>query len=332
MSGIPIYTSSPISPAKTSAITPQTAAHPESISESAAPTAPISTPATTTAAPSSTYPPARPGAALPTPTQAYTPNSTSYSPPAPQPGPVPSPIYQRAPSPRGPIPPPPKAGEKLQPASFYAPGATLNHFNNVQAHPFGQLPSQNQGPQLYPPQMGMPSPAENYRPGQSTTTYNPTNLSLSGGRPGERQGGLLSPPQSGVFAGMQNQGGQAGQNSNPTTPRRSFEHPPGYQQNPHAAEMTPEQRLASGGGGQYFSGQGYNPPYGNVNTPSTAGFSSPGGGIFGGGGSSPSGHGGLLSGGEDESVWGMATGWLKGVGKKAAELEESVWKRVNGEK
>ena len=119
------------------------------------------------------------------------------------------------------------------------------------------------------------------------------------------------------FSGQhQGQGGQAGQNSNPSTPRRSLEHPPGYQQNPYAAEMTSEQRAATNGG--------YIPGYrvGNQ-TPGT-----PGGGVMGGGGS----HGGILGGGGgDESVWGMAAGWLKGVGKKAAEIEESVWKRVNGE-
>jgi len=99
MSGIPIYTASPINASNASGITPQTAAPPSQPNSSA----PVQNLATTTTAPLSTsYPEAEPGAAaMPAPTAAakrYVPVQATPtvrsddSPPAPQPGvfPVPS--------------------------------------------------------------------------------------------------------------------------------------------------------------------------------------------------------------------------------------------------
>ena len=34
--------------------------------------------------------------------------------------------------------------------------------------------------------------------------------------------------------------------------------------------------------------------------------------------------------GEENNVWDAVKGWAAGVGTKAVELEEEVWKRVNG--
>ncbi|KAI0380957.1 hypothetical protein F5Y04DRAFT_88684 [Hypomontagnella monticulosa] len=138
MAPIQVYTDSPIAAAKASGVTPQTA-QPSSASK----------PAATTASPTSpnqaSYPPAQPGAApsLPTPTTA---SSRSYvpphplnqnDPPAPQPGAVPSPSRPTGAN----LPPPPKAGEKLQ--------------------LFQQAP-ENQPPMPYPQQMSIPPPTAPY--------------------------------------------------------------------------------------------------------------------------------------------------------------------------
>jgi len=162
MSGIPVYTQSPINPAKASGITPKTAVAP--VSEDG-PTKPSYAPATTTAIPSSTYPSARPGAvavsSAPAPTgsasQRYSPvhptpttKLPEEGPPAPQPGAFPTPDHNS----KGAFPPPPKAGE---------------HYQLVQ----------QAIPQPYPPQMAIPPPTNVYGaqpPSSSTTTANTSTL------------------------------------------------------------------------------------------------------------------------------------------------------------
>ncbi|KFY46720.1 hypothetical protein V495_02293 [Pseudogymnoascus sp. VKM F-4514 (FW-929)] len=123
MSGIPVYTQSPITAAKADGVTPQTAG-PETSTKSSAP---ASKPATTTAVPSTTSPyapqPGQPAVPAPTgslgpstgPANNYTPSPTTKTadqgPPAPQPGAVPT-APGRA---KSPLPPPPKVGEKYTP-------------------------------------------------------------------------------------------------------------------------------------------------------------------------------------------------------------------------
>lgn len=160
MSGIPVYTESPINAAKASGVTPKTAAP---LSSEEGPTKPSYAPATTTAIPSSTYPSAQPGAAAffsgPAPTgsvsQRYSPvhltPTTAHQPegpPAPQPGAFPTPEQNL----KSALPPPPKAGENFQP-----PPQTM--------------------PQPYPPQMAIPPPTNSYAaqpPSSSTITANTT--------------------------------------------------------------------------------------------------------------------------------------------------------------
>ncbi|TVY22828.1 hypothetical protein LHYA1_G008618 [Lachnellula hyalina] len=122
MSGIPIYTQSPLNaPSKASGVTPQTAAP----NVEASPVAPQYVPATTTSIPTSSYPPARPGAAaFPAPTgtaaQRYAPlqptkttSSEAERPPPPQPGAAPIPSSRNV--------PPPKDGETFRPEQTSAP-------------------------------------------------------------------------------------------------------------------------------------------------------------------------------------------------------------------
>ena len=144
MSGIPVYTQSPINASLASGATPHTAA-PAPAPSSHVSSAPA--PATAAATSISSYPSARPGApAVPAPTgaaQRYAPvqatrtiQSEPEGPPAPQPGAAPIPTS------RSTLPPPPKAGESklfrvFSPGTLGKPSlrchATFLYFNNIQA-------------------------------------------------------------------------------------------------------------------------------------------------------------------------------------------------------
>ncbi len=204
MSGIPVYTQSPIYGAtKPSGTTPQTAAPQAQPS----PSAPNPAPATTTAISGSSYPPAQPGAAaIPAPTaaaQRYTPlqptpttQTQPVGPPAPIPGAVPTPTSRNA------IPPPAKTGETYHPPRQTA---TLTQLTSV--------------PQTYPPQMSILPPTNAIgaqAPSASTSTTNNPSSSYPVALPSGEYG----------------------------APRRSLEHPPGYHQNVYASEQTSERRRA----------------------------------------------------------------------------------------
>ncbi|KAK2630250.1 hypothetical protein QTJ16_001070 [Diplocarpon rosae] len=164
MSGIPVYTSSPIKASKT--------AGPQSLPLAPNPTATKS---------SSRYPPARPGApAIPAPTadaQHYAPlqptptsKTEDKGPPAPQPGALPIPKTV--------VPPPPKAGEPYQPQPTTAPAQ-----------------------QTYPPQMAFIPPivSSGYQPTKSSTSIGnaasgPYPVSLPQAADDPRRGSLEHPP------------------------------------------------------------------------------------------------------------------------------------------
>ena len=193
MSGVPIHTASPINSRRPSAVTPQTAAPGD------AQTAYVPSPTTKGVSPTG-YPPAQPGAAPPAPTgtvplpssptsptkvtrqssvaSAYTP--TSASPPPPQPGaaPVPFPTDARRPS----LPPPPKVGEQVKPASYYTPQ---------------QPPTPTHAPTQYPQQQIPPLPAHQQVGTLSTPlrAQPPASATSSTGIPlGGDPGGLNGPP------------------------------------------------------------------------------------------------------------------------------------------
>ncbi|KAI0847924.1 hypothetical protein F5Y00DRAFT_240089 [Daldinia vernicosa] len=101
MAPIPVYTDSPITAAKASGVTPQTA--PPSSTSKPTPTSSLPTPS------SQAYPSAQPGAVPSLPTATADASQANHDgPPAPQPGAVPVPTGVTNPN----IPPPPKAGEK----------------------------------------------------------------------------------------------------------------------------------------------------------------------------------------------------------------------------
>lgn len=143
MSGIPIHTQSPISPAKASSTT--------SNGETSSDT--------------SNYPSARPGAA-PTPTRAQA-IGLHHDPHPPQPGASPVPLPPTVTS-KPNLPPPPKVGEVPKPPEYYTPGQAT--------------PTKTTQPQPYPPQMTLPSPlASHGQPPASTTStgYSPSFASTA---------------------------------------------------------------------------------------------------------------------------------------------------------
>ncbi|KAH8663513.1 hypothetical protein BGZ60DRAFT_432665 [Tricladium varicosporioides] len=261
MSGIPVYTQSPINAAsKPTAVTPQTAAP---ISQTQDPSyGPKSTEATTTLTSTSTYPSAQPGtSAFPTPTrsasQRYAPlqptpttQGNNEGPPLPQPGAVPTPLS------RSNLPPPPKVGEKYQPA------AAIQSANSI--------------PQPYPPQMLIPPPMTGTFGGQPPASSTSTSNTPSSAYP--------------VQLPSSDDGSQ----------RRSLEHPPGYQQNAYASELTSDQRRAQEAANN-ASGYGFRD--------STK----------------------MVDGMDSDSVWSTAKRWAQDAGAKIADAEAEVWRKINKE-
>ena len=255
MSGIPIYTQSPINVSKAPGATPQTAAP---VTQTT-PFAPNPAPAiTTTSSSTPSYPPAQPGATAPAPTaaaQRYAPvqptpttKMDNEGPPAPQPGAVPTP-----PS-RSDIPPPPKVGETYQP------------------------PAPSSMPRPYPPQMSIPPPISAYGAQPPTSSTRTANV-----------------PPSAYPAPIQ---------GDYEAPRRSLEHPPGYQQNSYASEPSSDQRR-----GQVAANNSSNL------------------GGLGGYQSSEKGSGGI----DTESMWNTAKTWVTAAGEKISETEQEIWRRINKE-
>lgn len=130
-----------------------------------------------------------------------------------------------------------------------------------------------------PPQMAIPPPQQNYAPvhgtvaavPQNTSTPGPTTLNLG---PVYGQQGGVPPPAS---------------------------HPPGYQQNVFAQEMSSAQRASLE---QHERNEGLSlGSTGNDSTNDTVG-----------------------------NMWNAVKGWATVAGTKLAETEEQVWKRINSGK
>lgn len=254
MSGIPVYTSSPVQAAKA----------PGQIPRTTAPPAPNSDPLTSDSAPTaanasaSSYPQARPGAsAMPAPTaaaQRYAPlrptpttKTDDIGPPAPQPGAVPTPSSRSA------VPPPPKLCESYQQPSSAAPPQASSPPAQMEYAP----PSMTDGSQ---------PPKASTRTDNTPSTPYPVQL--------------------------------------PTAvedPRQSLEHPPGYQQNVYASELTSDQRRAQATE--------------LANSSSTFGIS----------------HTGSAGGFDDAGLWNTAKKWAQQAGEKISATEQEVWKKINKE-
>ena len=250
MSGIPIYTQSPINASKASGVTPQTATPQEQNSRN-----PIPATATSTSTSTSAYPPAQPGA-VPFPRPTATPNAQvppllptpttqvkDEGPPPPQPGAVPTPASRTT------IDPPPKAGEKYRPQETGTPAAP---------------PARGQ-----PYQMGIPPPTQHRAQPQGSST-SATNTAFASYP--------VAIPSAEIGA-----------------PRRSHEHPPNYQQNVYASELTSDQR--------------------NAQEANTSGIGAP---------DTSESVGGM-------DFLNTAKKWAQHAGEKISEAEAEVWRRINKE-
>lgn len=289
MSGVPVHTQSPINLAKASGITPQTAyAPPPNFTETtttttttATPSYPSARPGKVAPAPTATpsYPSAKPGEVAPTPTATRASNPY-YEPAAPQPGSVPSPSTARATS-RPSLPPPPKAGELPRPSEYYT---------TPQA-----LPTNSARPIPYPEQMMLTTPEASKGQPQSSTTS--TNFSPSI----PPSTALKSPPKAGPTFLNPSHTFNGGSN---------LEHPPGYVQNPHASEMTPDQRFAT----EQADRSGNSQAFGHNKSMATNNASFE----------------------DDDSVWGIAKKWAKGagdtVGGYVTEMNEKLSQNLDNKK
>ena len=223
-----------------------------------------------------------------------------------QPGSLPTSFAtsSRASSPGGTVrhvPPPPKVGEKMQPAAYYSPVPT-------------------------PTQAAQPS----YQVGvDSGSSLRAVSKAYVPNTPHSRQGDLLSPFPNGLLSHQESYESPVQTPTTAGAPPRSFEHPPGYIQNSYAADLTPEQRFST-------QHRASSQVLGYKNTiDDTNGSKSPIG-VFGGlsGLVSPGGKGpGILNGDEDDdkNILAVASDWLKVAGKKMTEVEGEVWRRINGE-
>lgn len=189
------------------------------------------------------------------------PQSSSYGPPAPQPGAAPVPPPPTITA--GPsVPPPPKAGEKP---------LSAEHYKAVHSRPAQ--------PQPYPSQVSQPLVDHPVRavPAGSTTSTSTEPFFNPSTQPSNMPSSTDMPA------------------------RASLDHPPGYVQNPFAADMTPDQR---------FTAQQEQEKRSEI-LPSL-------GYIDNSKGERP----GLE---DDQTVWGTAKKWAKGTGEQASKLREEVW-------
>lgn len=302
MAPVQTFGSSPITAAKA----PTATAQPDQSHQ----TAPASTAATQSSTSPSRYgpppPAAQPGSRLSNPTAPVTlsspaaamstagiypqptptrPIQDNASPPAPQAGAVPRP--PGAATSTTALPPPPKTGEKLGPQhTGSVPVATAP----LVAAPEGGYPLPTT---VMPAQMAYPPPEASHsiRGTSTSTTTQPSPYAPA-----------LGPVQLPV--------GGIGGTINQAT---DMSHPPGYQQDVHAAEFSSGQRAAHNA-------------YVTENSSNYPGFSNSVGG--GGGG----GYGGSSGGDnyeDDESLWNTAKKWASAAGSSLAAAESEVWKAVN---
>jgi hypothetical protein len=126
--------------------------------------------------------------------------------------------------------------------------------------------------QPYPPQMSIPPPTSAYG-AQPPTSSTSTSTTGSSAYPAPFQ------------------------NVDYGAPRRSLEHPPGYQQNSYASELSSDQRRAQDAANN-----------------------------------SAGGYGGSEKGGIDtEGMWNTASKWVTAAGNKLSETEQEIWRRINKE-
>ncbi|KAK0722727.1 hypothetical protein B0T26DRAFT_703758 [Lasiosphaeria miniovina] len=179
------------------------------------------------------------------------------SPPPPQPGAVPR-LPAATATATAPIPPPPRAGEAFPQPPEPTAAARLPGEASTSSSPYPPYPP--------PPQMGIPAPTAPYAQRGTATATGPVRTSPPAYLP--------EPPATG--------------------PREvsRFTHPPGYQQDVNASELSGYQHQ------QRTAGQGQS-----------------------GGGDDDN----------NASVWSSAMKWAGAAGQKLSAVESEVWRKINKE-
>lgn len=253
---------------------------------------------------------------FPSPTRTAAPVEDHDNPPAPQPGAVPVPSQHD------------RQGSQQVAASQHSlphpSAAAIQQENQTYPPAITQVPAQ----------ASMPPPLTTNTPTRSTQPI--TSPSSSSTKPYPIS---LPQPSPFEFDGQQHHQGPADQATTGSALSQahhhvrthSLEHPPGYQQNPYASDMTAEQRAALRA----------NEERERQNNPNVlAGLPIPGLGNGGNSGTrrasefveqgADGGGGGLVSGiagGEASSeVWDSVKEWAGKAGKRVSEIEGSVWK------
>lgn len=189
-------------------------------------------------------------------------------------------------------------------AAFPAPTATAQRYAPVQPTPTTKADADSPAPQpgAVPTPLGKsslpppPKAGETYHPQQTAAPTQqqpyPPQMSIppptnAYGQPPHASTATTNAPLGSYPASIPEVGG-----------RRSLEHPPGYQQNVYASEMTSDQRRAQEAANYSSTSQDSKDSIAGIDT---------------------------------EGVWNTAKKWIGQAGEKISEAEAEVWRKINKE-
>ncbi|TGO42472.1 hypothetical protein BHYA_0008g00630 [Botrytis hyacinthi] len=311
MSGIPRYNNAPLN-ARSGVPVPPTG--PSTFSETAAPASssePLNRSNPTTTLPSSSsYPRAQPAAAVPIPTGIA--NSQRYAPPPAAAVTTAKPEPTRTTKEDSDVPPAPQPGAFPKPTTGFAGNTFASQTKSVPPPPragssyavnHNATPSMPPNPSAgqvgtgenhteYPPQMTIPPPSVTRATFSTTMTMDANTAAQTSG-----SYGTMHPQPVSVGDAYAHRTQQENEGYGQRRSVEYLEHPPGYVQNAYAAELSSDQRRA----------MDVNERRENASV------------------------GGVISGGEEEGIWGSAKRWVGSAGSKLSEGEKEVWRRINGE-
>ncbi|RKU47976.1 hypothetical protein DL546_004376 [Coniochaeta pulveracea] len=182
----------------------------------------------------------------------------------------------------------------------HLPAVTQTHHVPIQPTPTSNLSSQ--GPP--PPQPGAVPVAPGMTAGTRASGPPPPTTTAPARLPGEAPAApvpyprqMAIPPPTAPYS-QRGTSTASVEKTQQTVLTYQLDHPPGYQQNPSAADMTSSQREAS------------------LQSAAAAPYHGYGGGV--------------ADNGDEEGVLGMAKKWAQTAGEKLSAAEQEVWKRING--
>ncbi|TGO68837.1 hypothetical protein BOTNAR_0019g00260 [Botryotinia narcissicola] len=265
---------------------------------------------TTTLPSSSSYPRAQPAAAVPIPTGLA--NSQRYAPPPAAAVTTAKPEPTRTIKEDSDVPPASQPGAFPKPTTGFAGNTFASQTKSVPPpHRAGSLyainhnatPSISPNPSAgqvgpgenhteYPPQMMIPPPSVTRATFSTTMTMDANTAAQTSG-----SYGTMHPQPVSVGDAYAHRTQQENEGYGQRRSVEYLEHPPGYVQNAYAAELSSDQRRA----------MDVNERRENASV------------------------GGVISGGDEEGIWGSAKRRVGSAGTKLSEGEKEVWRRIKGE-